>query len=32
VISSTVNVRHLWSQIFDWLDTNLGGVAPKPEK
>jgi dipeptidyl aminopeptidase/acylaminoacyl peptidase len=32
VISSPVNVRHLWAQIFDWLDTNLGGVAPKPDK
>jgi dipeptidyl aminopeptidase/acylaminoacyl peptidase len=24
VVSSPVNVRHLWSQVFDWLDTNLG--------
>jgi len=32
VISSPANVRHLWSQIFDWLDTNLGGVTPKPDK
>ena len=32
VISSPANVRHLWSQIFDWLDTNLGGVEQKPAK
>ena len=32
VISSPANVRHLWSQIFDWLDTNLGGVTPKPHE
>jgi hypothetical protein len=23
VVASPVNVRHLWTQIFDWLDTNL---------
>lgn len=32
VVSSPVNVRHLWTQIFDWLDTNVGGVAPKTDK
>ncbi|HEX6813353.1 MAG TPA: prolyl oligopeptidase family serine peptidase [Planctomycetota bacterium] len=32
VISSAVNVRHLWAQIFDWLDTHFGGTAPKPGK
>jgi dipeptidyl aminopeptidase/acylaminoacyl peptidase len=25
VVGSPANVRHLWSQIFDWLDTHLGG-------
>jgi dipeptidyl aminopeptidase/acylaminoacyl peptidase len=26
VVASPANVRHLWSQIFDWLDVNLGIV------
>jgi dipeptidyl aminopeptidase/acylaminoacyl peptidase len=28
VVSSPANVRHLWAQIFDWLDSHLGGTAP----
>ncbi len=32
VIGSTANVRHLWTQIFEWLDTHLGGTTPKPAK
>ena len=27
VISSPANVRHLWGQIFDWLDSHLGVSA-----
>ena len=26
VISSPANVRHLWGQIFDWLDSHLGAT------
>ena len=28
VVSSPANVRHLWGQIFEWLDTHLGGPGP----
>jgi dipeptidyl aminopeptidase/acylaminoacyl peptidase len=28
VVGSPPNVRHLWSQIFDWLDTHLGTKQP----
>lgn len=29
VVASPVNVRHLWQQIFDWLDTHLGASSGK---
>ncbi|MGH7721012.1 MAG: alpha/beta hydrolase family protein, partial [Gemmatimonadaceae bacterium] len=29
VVASPVNVRHLWAQIFDWLDTNLSTSAAR---
>ncbi|MEO6597412.1 MAG: prolyl oligopeptidase family serine peptidase, partial [Planctomycetota bacterium] len=32
VIGSEANVRHLWAQIFDWLDSHFGGIVPKSAK